>query len=80
MINEAEGYYQERTNEADGDAALFEAVFQNYKKHKDITRTRLFLEKMESILSTVSDKIVIDSNLDGVLPLLNLDKNGEVAK
>jgi len=76
MINEAEGYYQERRNEANGDAALFEAIFENYKNHKDITRTRLFLEKMESILSTVSDKIIIDSNLDGVLPLLNLDNNG----
>ncbi len=77
MINEAEGYYQERTNRADGDAALFEAIFENYKDHKDITRTRLFLEKMESVLAAVPDKIVIDSNLDGVLPLLNLDNNGE---
>jgi len=76
MINEAEGYYQERTNRADGDAALFEAIFENYKSHKDITRTRLFLEKMESVLSAVPDKIIIDSNLDGVLPLLNLDNNG----
>tara|TARA_X000001036_G_C20685294_1_gene807425 strand:+ start:1112 stop:2086 length:975 start_codon:yes stop_codon:yes gene_type:complete len=80
MINEAEGYYQERTNEADGDAALFEAIFENYKNHKDITRTRLFLEKMESILASVSDKIIIDSNLDGVLPLLNVDRSSEAAK
>ena len=80
MINEAEGYYQERTNEADGDAALFEAIFENYKDHKDITRTRLFLEKMESILASVSDKIIIDSNLDGVLPLLNVDRSSEAAK
>jgi len=80
MINEAEGYYQERTNEADGDAALFEAIFENYKDHKDITRTRLFLEKMESILASVSDKIIIDSNLDGVLPLLNVDRNSEAVK
>ena len=80
MINEAEGYYQERTNEADGDAAMFEAIFINYKKHKDITRTRLFLEKMESILAAVPDKVIIDSNLDGVLPLLNVDRGSEVAK
>ena len=76
MINEAEGYFQERTNEADGDAALFEAVFKNYRKHKDITRTRLFLEKMETVLSNVSDKIVIDTKIEGVLPFLNVDKNG----
>ena len=80
MINEAEGYYQERTNEADGDAALFEAVFENYKNHKDITRTRLFLEKMETVLSDVSDKIVIDTKIEGVLPFLNVDKNGDQEK
>ena len=80
MINEAEGYYQERTNEADGDAALFEAVFENYKNHKDITRTRLFLEKMEKVLANVSDKIVIDTKIEGVLPFLNVDKNGDQEK
>ena len=80
MINEAEGYYQERINEADGDAAMFEAIFKNYIKHKDITRTRLFLEKMENILSSVSDKIIIDANIDGMLPLLNVDKSGEPTK
>ena len=51
-------------------------IFESYKGHKDITMTRLFLEKMESVLSKVSDKIIIDSNLDGVLPLLNLDHSG----
>jgi len=80
MINEAQGYAQERKNRAEGDAALFEAIFEKYKDHKDITRTRLFLEKMESILGRVSDKIIIDSNLDGVLPLLNLDHRGGDAK
>ena len=76
MINEAEGYAAERRNMADGDALLFESIYNEYKGHQDITRTRLFLEKMESILSSVSDKIVVDSNLDGILPLLNLDGDG----
>ena len=58
----------------------FEAIFESYKGHEDITQTRLFLEKMESVLSTVSNKIIIDSNLDGVLPLLNLDHSGGDAK
>ena len=80
IINEAEGYAQERKNKAEGDASLFEAIFKSYVGHEDITQTRLFLEKMESVLSTVSDKIIIDSNLDGVLPLLNLDRSGGDAK
>jgi len=76
IINEAEGYAAERRNMADGDALLFESIYNEYKGHEDITRTRLFLEKMESILSSVSDKIIVDSNLDGILPLLNLDGEG----
>ena len=76
IVNEAEGYAQERKNVAEGDATLFETIFESYKGHKDITKTRLFLEKMERVLSKVSDKIIIDSNLDGVLPLLNLDHSG----
>jgi hypothetical protein len=35
---------------------------------------------MESILAAVPDKVIIDSNLDGVLPLLNVDRGSEVAK
>ena len=65
---------------ADGDKLLFDAIFASYRGHEEITRTRLFLEKMESVLSIVSDKIIIDSNLDGVLPLLNLDHSGGDAK
>ena len=53
---------------------------KNYKNHKDITRTRLFLEKMEKVLVNVSDKIVIDTKIEGVLPFLNVDKNGDQEK
>ena len=52
------------------------ALYTGYKNHKDITRTRLFLENMEKVLANVSDKIVIDTKIEGVLPFLNVDKNG----
>ena len=35
---------------------------------------------METVLSNVSDKIVIDTKIEGVLPFLNVDKNGEQEK
>ena len=74
LINEAEGYAVERTNNAMGDTERFNATLNEYNKAPNITKTRLFLETMERILSSMPDKMIIDSELDGVLPLLNLDK------
>ena len=74
LINEAGGYAVERTNKAKGDAELFNAILKEYRKAPKITEKRLFLEKMEKVFSTMENKMIIDSNLEGVLPLLNLDK------
>ena len=76
LINEAEGYAVERVNGAYGDTELFNAVLKEYKKAPAITKKRLFLENMEKVLSETSDKMVVDSKLEGVLPLLNLDSKG----
>tara|TARA_B100000029_G_scaffold128997_2_gene122538 strand:- start:407 stop:1366 length:960 start_codon:yes stop_codon:yes gene_type:complete len=73
IINEAEGYAVERINNATGDAELFNSVLKEYKKAPKITRKRLFLEKMEKIMSGVGEKVIVDPNLEGILPLLNLD-------
>jgi len=32
---------------------------------------------MEKVLLSMPDKMIIDSKLEGVLPLLNLDKKGD---
>ena len=59
-----------------GDTELFNAILKEYKKAPEITKKRLFLENMERVLSSMPDKMIIDSKLEGVLPLLNLDKEG----
>ena len=66
MINEAEGYYQERTNEADGDTALFEAVSKIIKIIK-ILQEHDFFGKYGKSPYNISDKIVIDTKIEGVL-------------
>jgi regulator of protease activity HflC (stomatin/prohibitin superfamily) len=40
----------------------FGKVLDEYKKAPDVTRTRLYLETMERVLSS-ADKIIIDSNI-----------------
>ena len=74
MIQRAEGYATERVNRAKGDVAFFEALAKAYREAPAVTQERIYLETMESILPRLKDKVVIDSQLKGLLPLLRLDK------
>ena len=38
-----------------------------------MTRRRLFLETMESVLPAANRKVLLDAQLKGVLPLLSLE-------
>ena len=66
MIKGAEAYEAERIARAKGDAARFLAVLEEYKKAKDVTKKRLYLETMEEILPNVK-KFIIDSKAGGNL-------------
>ncbi|MDH3744140.1 MAG: FtsH protease activity modulator HflK [Acidobacteriota bacterium] len=71
-ISNAEGYALDRVNRAKGEAARFESVFSEYRKAPEVTRQRIYLETMNDILPKMGNKMILDGNLDGVLPLLNL--------
>jgi membrane protease subunit HflK len=73
-VEAAEGYAVKRVNEAIGAASRFTQVFEEYKKAPEITRQRIYLETMSDIYQAVDRKIIIDENVNGVLPLLNLDR------
>jgi membrane protease subunit HflK len=72
-IQEAEGYASDRVNRAKGDASRFEAVYEAYRRAPEVTRRRLYLETMQTILPKVQRTIVLDKDLKGILPLLSLD-------
>ena len=76
LINEAKGYAVERKNTASGDVALFELVLAEYKKAPQITRDRYFIEAMNDIYSKAPNKVIVDTRLENILPILNL-KNKE---
>ncbi len=76
-IEEAKGYAIERTNNAKGEAARFNALYAEYRKAKDVTRQRIYLETMESVLQKAGRKMVTDERGAGVLPLLDLNKRVE---
>jgi modulator of FtsH protease HflK len=73
-ISTAEGYATKRVNEAEGDAQRFTALLTEYEKAPEVTRKRLYLETMASILPTVPNKVIVDEKAPQLLPLLNLNQ------
>lgn len=71
-IRAAEGYAVERVNNAEGDANRFAAFHGEYRKAPAVTRKRLYLETMGTIIPKAGRKLVIDETARGVLPLLQL--------
>lgn len=72
VIRGAEGYALDRVNRAYGDAENFMKVWAAYKEAKEITRTRFYLEMMKQTWPLVKEKYVIDKDVQGLLPFLNL--------
>ncbi|MCA8998000.1 MAG: FtsH protease activity modulator HflK [Planctomycetaceae bacterium] len=75
-IREAEGYAARRKAEVQGEIDALKAKFEAYQAAPDITRKRLYLETMEKVLSNVDDKVILDSGVGNVLPLLPLGEGG----
>ncbi|MCL2056602.1 MAG: FtsH protease activity modulator HflK [Oscillospiraceae bacterium] len=67
----AESQREARINEAIGQVAVFNAMFEEYLKHPRMTRQRMFYEAMEDILPGL--KIVIDSGDGQTTRILPLD-------
>jgi len=76
IITEANGYAIERVNEAKGDIALFESILLEYQKAPQITKDRLYLETMEEIFSKNKNKIIVDKDIENLVPFLNQKING----
>jgi membrane protease subunit HflK len=72
-VRAAEGYALERVNNAHGDVARFVNIYDEYRKAPDVTRKRLYLETLNEVLPKTGRKLVVDSSMKGLLPLLNLD-------
>jgi modulator of FtsH protease HflK len=71
-ILNAEGYALDRVNRARGDAARFTALYDEYRKAPEVTRRRLHLEAMQRILPKVGERVLLDQDAKGVVPLLSL--------
>jgi membrane protease subunit HflK len=73
-INAGRGYALERVNRAKGDVARFSAVLKEYRNAQEVTKRRLYLEAFQTILPNAKQIYIIDSDQQGILPLLQLNQ------
>jgi membrane protease subunit HflK len=73
MLEQAIAYKVKLINAAEGEASRFTQLFNEYKKAPDVTKERLYIEAVESVLSQ-SSKVMIDIEGGNNLMYLPLDQ------
>lgn len=68
-VTQARGYAQQVVAIAQGQAAGFNAVYEQYKLAPDVTRRRMYYETMEAILSKNDKTIIEPRNIAPFLPV-----------
>lgn len=75
-VNQARSYAQQVIARAQGEAAQFDKVYEQYRLAPEVTRRRMYYETMEAVLAK-SDKTIVET--PGVVPYLPLSKGGRNA-
>ena len=73
MLEQAIAYKVKLINAAEGEASRFTQLFNEYKKAPTVTKERLYLEAVESVLSN-SSKVMIDVEGGNNMMYLPLDQ------
>lgn len=71
--NNANAYAQQILAQAQGEAAEFDKIYEQYKLAPEVTRRRLYYETMEQILSRTNKTIVEAPGVTPYLPLPSLN-------
>ena len=73
ILQEADAYKETIVAKAAGEASRFEQILTEYKAAPEVTRKRLYLESMESVLSS-TNKVIIDQQGGNSLMYLPIDR------
>jgi membrane protease subunit HflK len=79
-IQKAEGYATERVNNAKGEVARFKALYNEFVKAPEVTKRRIYLETMSSVIPRLGNIIITDQKGNNVLPLLQMQMNEKKSK
>jgi len=79
VLQEAQAYKESVIARATGDADRFNSVLMAYQSGQDVTKERMYIETMESVLKN-AQKIIMDGDgKSGVVPYLPLNELNRVA-
>jgi membrane protease subunit HflK len=77
LKEEAEGYKQSVIANAEGEASRFAQILAEYQKAPQVTRQRIYLDTMQTVMNNTS-KVVVDQKGGNSLLYLPLDKLQQV--
>jgi membrane protease subunit HflK len=72
-IAQAEGFALERVNRAKGEANRFQAILAEYRRFPEVTRKRLYLEALTTILPAAKSLYIVDADQKALIPWLSLE-------
>lgn len=83
LLERANAYREQVVMEAKGETSRFTQILESYSKSKEITRTRLYLETMQTVLADAKKILVDESAVKSTVPYLPLNieaapRRGEV--
>lgn len=79
VVQEAEAYKESVVSRATGDAERFNSVLAAYQSGQDVTKERIYIETMESVLKNAQKIILDDTGKQGVVPYLPLNDLNRVS-
>jgi membrane protease subunit HflK len=74
-INQANAYATQLTQKAQGEAAAFDKVYEEYRLAPEVTRRRMYYETMERVLQAVDKTIIEAPGVTPDLPLPQVQKS-----
>jgi membrane protease subunit HflK len=76
-INRANAYATQLTQKAQGEAASFDKVYEEYRLAPEVTRRRMYYETMEQILQKVPKTIIEAPGVTPYLPLPEVQRQSQ---
>lgn len=74
VLENARAYSAQVTEDARGQADRFNQIYDEYRNAPDVTRQRMYLETVETVLSDMNKIIIDDEAGSGVVPYLPLNE------
>lgn len=68
-VSEAKGEAEALINRAKGDSQKFMAVLVEYRRAKEITKKRIYLDTMQKLFSKLENVTIVDPKIKGLLPV-----------